>query len=79
MLFQCSSIEPECAFTSGPPRPALQALPAEIKVEALACDVMAGGGGGGAAGPAQDVQHQPALAGDISMQVYIHKLSIGYI
>jgi hypothetical protein len=73
MLFQCSSIEPECAFTSGPPRPALQALPVEIKVEALACYVMAGG----AAGPAQDVQHQPA--GDISMQVYIHKLSIGYI
>ena len=78
MLFQCSSIEPECAFTSGPPRPALQALPVEIKVEALACDVMAGGGArGGAAGPAQDVQHQPA--GDISMQVYIHKFSFGYI
>ena len=75
MLFQCSSIEPECAFTSGPPRPALQALPVEIQVEARAGDVMAGGGG--AAGPAQDVQHQPA--GDISMQVYIHNLSIGYI
>ena len=48
----------------------------EIQVEARAGDVMAGGEGG-AVGPAQDVQHQPA--GDISMQVYIHKLSIGYI
>ncbi len=72
MLFQCSSIEPawECAATSGPPRP-LQAL--EIQVEARAGDVMAGGGVG-AAGPAQDVQHQPA--GDISMQVYIHNFPL---
>ncbi len=49
----------------------------EIQVEARAGDVMAGGGG--AAWPAQDVQHPSQPAGDISIQVYIQKLSIGYI
>jgi hypothetical protein len=37
----------------------------EIQVEAQACDVM--GGGGGAAGPAQDVRHQPA--GDVQAEI----------
>ncbi len=43
----------------------------EIQVEARTCDVMAGRGG--TAGPAQDVQHQPAgdVQGEISTNILI--------